>query len=63
MKAGLGGWKENSVGVILQAFVCAKNPDQFINFIIVRFDVLVTNWPVFTQTIYAFSSEIVGAKA
>src|SRR4030095_6692084 len=44
------------------SFICTKHPNHFVNAIIKRFDVLVPDRPIFTQTVNASAFEIIWSE-
>src|ERR1044071_6941566 len=63
MQPWLGGRKKEPVRIILQSFIGAKYTNEFIYPIVIGLDIFITDRPVITKTVNAFSFEIPGAKA
>ena len=63
VQAGFGRRKENPIRMIFQSFVTTKHTYQPVNFIVIRFYVIVANWPVVTQSIDTAPFEIFWSEA
>ena len=63
VQARLRRGEKKTIGVVIQAFVTAKNTNQFIYFIVVRLHVFVANWPVVTEAVYVFTLKVERAEA
>src|SRR6187455_431980 len=63
MKSRLGWRKENSIRFIIDPFSASKNSDQLINFVIIRFHIVVADRPVVAKAVNASAFEVLWAKA
>ena len=63
MKTWFWRRKKETIGIIFQSFIGAKHTKQLIYFIIIRFYILITDWPVVAQSIYASAFEIFWPEA
>src|SRR5436190_22788372 len=62
MESWLRGRKKKSVRIVFKPFVCSKNANQFVYFIIVGLHIFITDRPVVAETINASSFEIFRTK-
>src|SRR5690606_10942864 len=58
----LGRWKEYSIWLVVDAFRTPEYTDKAIHLVIPGFHVIVTYWPVVTETINAPALKIIWTK-
>src|SRR5690606_40116817 len=51
-------WQEDSVGFVVYTFVRSEDPDQSIDLVIIRLNVIIADRPIFSQTVVAAPFEV-----
>src|SRR3990170_5494475 len=62
MQSWFGWWKKKAIRIIIQTFIGTEYTNQFIYTIIKRFYIFITDRPIITKAINAFSFKIFRAE-
>ena len=63
METGFWHRQEEAIGIVVETFVAAEHADQFVDLVVIGFDIVIADGPVIAEAVGVLALEIQGPEA